>query len=55
VRLGFAHAHIIALNRVFTGIDIWILFKIFIVMPITVVFFWWQAQILQKYRGQTPL
>ena len=33
VRLGFADAHITALNRVFTGLDIWILFKIFIVMP----------------------
>jgi hypothetical protein len=53
VRLGFAHAHIIAVNRVFTGIDIWILFKIFIVMPVTVVFFWWQAWLLQKYRQPT--
>ena len=50
VRLGFAQAHIIAFNRVFTGIDIWILFKIFIVMPFTFVFFWWQAQVLQKHR-----
>jgi intracellular septation protein len=31
VRLGFAHAHIIALNRVFTGIDIWILSRVFLV------------------------
>ena len=53
VRLGFAHAHIIAVNRVFTGIDIWILFKIFVVMPVTVVFFWWQARLLQKYRQPT--
>ena len=42
------------LNRVFTGIDIWILFKIFIVMPVTVVFFWWQAQLLQKHRQPDP-
>jgi intracellular septation protein len=55
VRLGFAHAHIAALNRVFTGIDIWILFKIFIVMPVTLVFFWWQARLLQKYRQPTRL
>jgi intracellular septation protein A len=54
VRLGFAHAHIVALNRVFTGIDIWILFKIFIVMPATAVFFWWQARLLQKYRQPDP-
>jgi intracellular septation protein len=55
VRLGFAHAHIVALNRVFTGIDIWILFKIFIVMPVTGVFFWWQTRLLQQYRQPTPL
>jgi hypothetical protein len=55
VRFGFADAHIIALNRVFTGIDIWMLFKIFIVMPATVVFFWWQVQFLQKYRQLNPL
>ena len=54
VRLGFAQAHIVALNRVFTGIDIWILFKIFIVMPATAVFFWWQARLLQKYRQPDP-
>jgi intracellular septation protein len=50
VRLGFAEVHFIAFNRVFRGIDIWILFKIIIVMPVTLVFFWWQAQLLQKYR-----
>jgi intracellular septation protein len=54
VRQGFADAHIIALNRVFTGIDIWILFKIFIVMPFTALFFWWQARLLQKYRLPEP-
>jgi intracellular septation protein len=54
VRLGFADAHIIALNRVFTGIDIWILFKIFIVMPVTAVFFWWQVRVLQQYRLPEP-
>jgi intracellular septation protein len=55
VRLGFAHAHFVALNRVFTGIDIWILFKIFIVMPFTVVFFWFQPRLLQKYRQLNPM
>jgi intracellular septation protein len=55
VRLGCAHAHIIALNRVFTGIDIWILFKIFITMPVTALFFWWQAHVLQKYRLPDPI
>ena len=55
VRLGFAHAHIVALNRVFTGVDIWILFKIFIIMPVTGVFFWWQVRLLQKYRLPEPV
>ena len=55
VRLGFADAHIIALNRVFTGVDIWILFKIFIVMPLTAVFFWWQVRVLQRYRLPEPV
>jgi intracellular septation protein len=55
VRLGCAHAHIIALNRVFTGVDIWILFKIFIVMPMTGLFFWWQVRVLQKYRLPEPI
>jgi intracellular septation protein len=54
VRLGFAHAHITALNRVFTGIDIWILFKIFIIMPVTALFFWWQVRLLQKHRLPEP-
>jgi intracellular septation protein len=54
VRLGFADAHITALNRVFTGIDIWILFKIFIIMPCTALFFWWQVRLLQRYRLPEP-
>ena len=49
------HAHIIALNRVFTGVDIWILFKIFIIMPVTALFFWWQVRVLQKYRLPEPI
>ena len=55
VRLSCAHAHISALNRVFTGVDLWILFKIFVTMPVTAVFFWWQAHVLQKYRLPEPI
>lgn len=55
VRLGFADAHITALDHVFTGIDIWILFKIFIIMPCTGLFFWWQVRLLQKYRLPEPV
>jgi intracellular septation protein len=50
VRLSCAHAHVSALRHEFTGIDIWILFKIFIVMPVTALFFWWQVRLLRRYR-----
>ena len=54
VRLSCKNAHIFWLNRVITGVDIWILFKIFIVMPFTGLFFWWQVRVLQKYRLPAP-
>jgi intracellular septation protein len=50
VRLGFNDFEMFALDRIFTGVDIWILFKIFVVMPITAAFFWWQVRLMQKYR-----
>jgi intracellular septation protein len=50
VRLSCAHAHISALRREFTGIDIWILFKIFIVMPATALFLWWQVRLMRRHR-----
>ena len=50
VRLGFATTNFMALNRMFTGVDIWILFKLFIVMPVTALFMWWQVRQLQRYR-----
>jgi intracellular septation protein len=55
VRLGCANAHINALNRVFTGVDLWIMFKIFVIMPVTALFFWWQVRLLQKYRLPEPI
>lgn len=54
VRLTCANAHIQLLNRVITGVDIWILFKIFVIMPFTGLFFWWQVRLLQKYRLPEP-
>jgi intracellular septation protein len=55
IRLGFAHTHFFALNRDFTGLDIWILFKIFGIMPATALFFWWQVRLLQRYRLPEPV
>lgn len=54
VRLACANAHIHLLNRVITGVDIWILFKIVVIMPVTGIFFWWQVRVLQKYRLPEP-
>jgi intracellular septation protein len=55
VRLGFDGFELFALNRMFTGVDIWILFKIFIIMPSTALFFWWQVKLMQKHRLPDPL
>ncbi len=54
VRLGFDGFEMLALNHLFTGIDIWILFKIFIVMPATGLYFWWQVRRMQRYRLPDP-
>src|SRR5262245_41280814 len=54
VRLGFDDFEMLALNHMFTGVDIWILFKIFVVMPLTAVFFWWQVRLMQRYRLPNP-
>jgi intracellular septation protein len=54
VRLGFDDFEMLALNRLFTGVDIWVLLKIFVVMPVTGVYFWWQLRLMQKYRLPQP-
>jgi intracellular septation protein len=54
VRLGFDDFEMLALNRMFTGVDIWILFKIFIIMPFTALYFWWQVRLMQRYRLPDP-
>ena len=55
VRLGFDDFELFALNRMFTGVDIWILFKIFVIMPVTALYFWWQVRLMQKYRLPGPI
>lgn len=54
VRLGFDDFELLALNRLFTGVDIWILFKIFVIMPCTALYFWWQVRLMQRYRLPDP-
>lgn len=58
VRLGFATAEIPCPNKwlwlmrkeVLNGLDIWMIFKLFIVMPLTTLYFVWQVRLLQRYR-----
>jgi intracellular septation protein len=54
VRLGFDDFEMLALDRLFTGVDIWILFKIVVVMPVTGLYFWWQVRLMQRYRLPDP-
>jgi intracellular septation protein len=55
VRLGFDDFEMFALDRMFTGVDIWILFKLFVIMPFTALYFWWQVRLMQKYRLPDPM
>ena len=58
VRLGFATAQIpcpttwtwLMRKPVLNGLDIWMIFKLFIVMPLTTLYFVWQVRLLQRYR-----
>lgn len=58
VRLGFATAQIpcprkwtwLMRKEVLDGLDIWMIFKLFIVMPLTTLYFVWQVRLLQRYR-----
>ncbi|MDX2155725.1 MAG: septation protein IspZ [Hyphomicrobiaceae bacterium] len=58
VRLGFATAQIpcpttwawLLRKPVLDGLDIWMIFKLFIVMPFTTLYFVLQVRLLQKHR-----
>jgi intracellular septation protein len=58
VRLGFSAAEIpcpstwvwLLRKPVLDGLDIWMIFKLFIVMPLTTLYFVWQVRLLQKHR-----
>lgn len=62
VRLGFHSAAIpcpqsiawLVKKPVIDGLDIWMLFKLFVVMPLTSLYFVWQVRVLQKYRLPEP-
>lgn len=58
VRLGFATAEVPTPNQLMwllnkpllTGLDIWMIFKLFIVMPLTSLYLIWQVRLMQKFR-----
>ena len=54
VRLGFQGVEITAFDKTFDGIQIWILFKVFIIMPLAGLFGWWQTKKLAKYKLPNP-
>ena len=63
VRLGFASANIpcphswlwLLKKPMLSGLDIWMIFKLFIVMPLTAVFFVWQVRAMRTYRLPAPV
>ena len=63
VRQGFAtssipcpHSALWLLRKpLLSGLDIWMIFKLFLVMPLTGIFFVWQARALQPFRVPAPV
>ena len=63
VRLGFASAMIecphswlwLLRKPVLSGLDIWMIFKLFLVMPLTGLFFVWQVRVMRDYRIPAPV
>jgi intracellular septation protein len=62
VRLGFSSAHIecpkswlwLLKKPMLSGLDIWMIFKLFIVMPLTGLFFVWQTRVMRRYQIPAP-
>ena len=50
VRLSFKDEHIYDILGLHIGVDIWILFKIFMIMPVTGLFAWCLMRLMQRYR-----
>ena len=54
VRLGFKDVVLEAFGKSFDGVQIWILFKVFVIMPAAGLFGWWQTKKLFKYKLPDP-
>ena len=63
VRQGFATASIpcphswmwLLRKPILSGIDIWMIFKLFLVMPLTGLFFVWQVRAMRVHRLPEPI
>ena len=58
VRLGFASAeipcpevwHWLLKKPILNGLDVWMMFKLFVVMPLTSIYLVWQVRLMQRHR-----
>ena len=55
VRIGCHDVVLEAFDKSFDGVQIWILFKLFVIMPLAGLFGWWQTKKLLKYRLPEPV
>ena len=54
VRLGFHDVVLDVLGKKLDGVQIWILFKVFVTMPAAGLFGWWQSRKLAQYALPDP-
>lgn len=50
VRVGFADFLYYVGDYRLDGVNVWILFKVFVIMPLSGLFAWWQTRLLQNHR-----
>ncbi len=63
VRLGFETTQIpcpdawswLVRKEIIGGLEIWMIFKLFVVMPLTTLYLVWQVRLLQQYRLPEPV
>lgn len=55
VRQGFSSSQNFSIaGHEMDGVQVWILFKIFVVMPVSGLFAWCQTRVMQRYRADPP-
>jgi intracellular septation protein len=55
VRVGFHDTVLTFMNKSIDGVQIWILFKVFVIMPLGGLFGWWQTRLLARYSLPVPV